>query len=90
MNQPNAAAIAALKLADPTLLRQQCFVAGQWSDADDGRTIPVDNPATGEIIGTVPGMGAGETRRAIEAANAVLPAWRAYRNALSDGLTIRV
>jgi succinate-semialdehyde dehydrogenase/glutarate-semialdehyde dehydrogenase len=46
-------------------------------DADNGQTIKVNNPATGEIIGTVPKMGAAETRRAIEAADKALPAWRA-------------
>jgi succinate-semialdehyde dehydrogenase/glutarate-semialdehyde dehydrogenase len=46
-------------------------------DADSGKTIPVNNPATGEILGTIPNMGAAETHRAIEAANAAMPAWRA-------------
>ena len=66
-----------MDLSDPGLLRQQCYVAGAWCDADDGAVLPVNNPATGEIIGTVPRMAAGETRRAIEAANVALPAWRA-------------
>jgi acyl-CoA reductase-like NAD-dependent aldehyde dehydrogenase len=44
--------------------------------ADSGGTIKVDNPANGEIVGSVPNMGAGETKRAIEQANAALPAWR--------------
>jgi succinate-semialdehyde dehydrogenase/glutarate-semialdehyde dehydrogenase len=46
-------------------------------DADSGATIDVDNPATGDVLGTVPKMGAAETRRAIEAAEAALPGWRA-------------
>ena len=66
-----------MQLKDPTLLRQQCYVNGNWCDADSGQTCPVTNPATGETIGTVPKMGAAETRRAIEAANAAWPAWRA-------------
>ena len=66
-----------LQLKDPSLLRQQAYLDGQWCDADDGETIAVTNPATGEAIGTVPKMGAAETRRAIEAANAAWPAWRA-------------
>ncbi|HYC14216.1 MAG TPA: NADP-dependent succinate-semialdehyde dehydrogenase, partial [Stellaceae bacterium] len=45
-------------------------------DADNGKTVDVNNPATGEILGTVPQMGAAETRRAIDAANAAWPAWR--------------
>ena len=65
-----------LTLKDPSLLRQQCFIAGQWCDADGGATIQVTNPATGESLGTVPKMGAAETRRAIEAANAAWPEWR--------------
>ena len=66
-----------MNLQDKSLFRQQCYIDGAWADADGGATIDVTNPATGEIIGTVPRMGAGETRRAIEAANAAFPAWRA-------------
>ncbi|MCC7703442.1 NADP-dependent succinate-semialdehyde dehydrogenase [Janthinobacterium sp. GW460P] len=65
-----------LQLKDPTLLRHQAYVNGAWMDADGGQTINVSNPATGEHLGTVPLMGAAETRRAIEAANAAWPAWR--------------
>jgi len=65
-----------LTLKDPSLLRQHCFIAGQWCDADGGATISVTNPATGETLGSVPKMGAAETRRAIEAANAAWPEWR--------------
>src|SRR5215210_350117 len=64
-------------IKDPKLFRQQAYVDGAWIDADSGGTIPVDNPATGDIVGTVPKMGAAETRRAIAAAEAALPAWRA-------------
>ena len=64
-------------LKDPTLLRTQCFIDGRWCDADNGETITVTNPATGETIGTVPKMGVAETCRAIEAANTAYPAWRA-------------
>jgi succinate-semialdehyde dehydrogenase / glutarate-semialdehyde dehydrogenase len=64
-------------LKDATLLRQQCYVDGGWCDADSGKTILVSNPATGGAIGTVPSMGAPETHRAIDAANAAWPAWRA-------------
>jgi len=68
---------ATVPLKDPTLLRQKCYLNGAWVDADDGQTIAVANPATGARIGTVPRMGAAETRRAIEAAAAAWPAWRA-------------
>lgn len=66
-----------MKLKDASLLRQQCYIDGQWSGADSQRAIDVKNPASGERIGTVPDMGAGETRRAIEAASRALPAWAA-------------
>ena len=64
-----------LELKDPALLRQQSYIDGKWVDADGGATLDVINPATREKIGTVPKMGAAETRRAIEAASAALPAW---------------
>lgn len=63
-----------LKLKDPTLLRSQCLVAGEWISAE--KTIAVINPATGETVGHVPKLDAVETRRAIDAANAAWPAWR--------------
>jgi succinate-semialdehyde dehydrogenase/glutarate-semialdehyde dehydrogenase len=66
-----------IKLADPTLLRQQCLIAGTWRDADSAATAAVRNPATGEELGTVPNMGATETRRAIEAAHTAQAAWAA-------------
>lgn len=66
-----------LDLKDPGLLLQQAIINGRWCDADDGTTLDVTNPATGKIIGTVPKMGGGETRRAIDAANAAWPSWRA-------------
>jgi succinate-semialdehyde dehydrogenase/glutarate-semialdehyde dehydrogenase len=65
------------QLKDAGLLRQQAYIDGQWLDADDKSTIVVRNPADGSQIGTVPKMGAVETRRAIDAANAAWPGWRA-------------
>ena len=76
MNAPSTP-LTSLSLKDPKLLRQQCYVDGRWIDADSGKTLAVTNPATGEVLGPVPSMGAAETRRAIEAANAAWPAWRA-------------
>ncbi|HYZ62793.1 MAG TPA: aldehyde dehydrogenase family protein, partial [Acetobacteraceae bacterium] len=67
---------APLPLRDPSLFRQACAVGGKWIEAASGKTIEVRNPATGELVGTVPAMGQAETRRAIEAANAAWPAWR--------------
>src|SRR6478735_2719130 len=69
--------ISKLTLKDPSLLRDACLVAGEWVAADGGGTIAVDNPSTGAVIGHVPNMGTAETRRAIEFADAALPAWRA-------------
>ena len=66
-----------MQLIDTTLFRQQCYVAGSWIDADHGAATTVTNPATGEILGQAPELGAAETRRAIEAAHAALPGWRA-------------
>ncbi|WEY41009.1 NADP-dependent succinate-semialdehyde dehydrogenase [Paraburkholderia sp. SUR17] len=66
-----------MKLNDPSLLQTKAYLAGEWQGADDGSTFDVVNPATGERIASVPRMGAPETRRAIAAANAAWPAWRA-------------
>lgn len=66
-----------LALKDPSLFRTQAYIDGRWVDADDGAVLTVRNPADGSVLGTVPKMGATETRRAIEAANAAWPAWRA-------------
>src|SRR6266568_8678081 len=66
-----------MKLQDGKLFRQQCYVGGEWVDALNRGTIPVTNPATGETLGTVPRMGAEETRQTIEAADRALPGWRA-------------
>ena len=64
-------------IAETALRREQAFVDGRWIDADSGETFPVNNPANGEEIARVPRMGAGETRRALEAAEAAFPGWRA-------------
>ncbi len=66
-----------MQLNDMTLFRQQAMIDGQWRDAPNGDVIAVTNPANGEQLGSVPKMGADETREAIEAANRALPAWRA-------------
>ena len=65
-----------MKLADPSLLKSAAYVDGAFVTAEAGGTFPVVNPATGETIAEVPDMGAAETRRAIAAAHAALPAWR--------------
>ncbi len=63
-------------LKTPRLFRQQGYVNGRWIDADDGSRLEVTDPATGKPLGQVPGMGAAEARRAIEAAHEAFPAWR--------------
>jgi succinate-semialdehyde dehydrogenase/glutarate-semialdehyde dehydrogenase len=64
-------------LKNEFLLRQRCFIRGAWTEAADGRTITVKNPATGAVIGTVPRLGTEEARAAVAAASAAFPAWRA-------------
>ncbi len=68
---------ASLDLQDPKLFREACYINGEWQGAGSNETIDVTNPASGEVLGTVPKMGADETRAAIEGANAAYPAWRA-------------
>ncbi|WP_339669880.1 NAD-dependent succinate-semialdehyde dehydrogenase [Dasania marina] len=66
-----------LTLKDPSLLIGKSLINGQWIDADNGSTVVVDNPATGDVIGEVARCGTAETRRAIAAAEAARPAWAA-------------
>ncbi len=66
-----------LELKERRLFRTQGYVDGTWCNADSGETVPVTNPSTHTVLGTVPKMGAAETRRAIVAAERALPAWRA-------------
>jgi len=63
-------------LSDPSLLREQCYVDGAWVDADGRATIEVRDPASNDIVGTVPKMGVEETRRAIEAASRAFESWK--------------
>jgi len=66
-----------LKLKNPALLRSQSYINGEWVDADNGATVDVLNPHNGEVVATIASLGAVETRRAIEAAEAAMPSWRA-------------
>jgi succinate-semialdehyde dehydrogenase / glutarate-semialdehyde dehydrogenase len=75
MNAPAQSGLASLSLKDPKLFREQCYIDGEWVGGQ--KTIPVHNPATGAVLGTVPNLGAAETRRAIDAAERAWPAWRA-------------
>jgi succinate-semialdehyde dehydrogenase/glutarate-semialdehyde dehydrogenase len=65
------------RLRDPDLVREACYIDGQWVGATHRPRILVDDPATGETIGSVPRFGTGETRAAIEAAGSAFPGWRA-------------
>lgn len=64
------------QLNDPSLFRNQCYINGQWCDADSGATLAVSNPATRHTLGSVPDMGTAEAERAIAAAQAALADWR--------------
>jgi succinate-semialdehyde dehydrogenase/glutarate-semialdehyde dehydrogenase len=64
-----------IKLADPALWKEQGFINGRWSAAASGKTVEVRNPATAEVLGTVPDMGTADARTAIDAAHAAFPAW---------------
>ena len=66
-----------MKLNDSNLFRQQALINGEWLDANNGEVIDVTNPANGDKLGSVPKMGADETRAAIDAANRALA--RAHR-----------
>lgn len=68
-----------MKLNDSNLFRQQALINGEWLDANDGEVIDVTNPANGDKLGSVPKMGADETRAAIDAANRALPAACTHR-----------
>ena len=77
-----------MHLKDPTLLRTQAFIQGEWVNAANHATHEVHNPATREKLGTVPDMGAAETQRAIKAAHAAFPAWAA-KTAKERGTILR-
>src|SRR5688572_10123996 len=75
MNAPAQAGLPAFPLKDPKLFREQCYIDGEW--VGNGKSFQVVNPATGQALGSVPDLGAAETRRVIEAAERAWPAWRA-------------
>ena len=75
-------------LKDTSLLRTLAFINGSWIAADDGATHAIRNPSTGAEIACVPDLGAAETERAIAAADAALPAWRA-KTAKERGALLR-
>ena len=77
-----------LQLNDPSLLVQAAYVAGEWVSPSDDSAIDVTNPATGELIGRVPNLGAAETDAAIAAAEVAQKAW-AKRTAKERSVILR-
>jgi succinate-semialdehyde dehydrogenase/glutarate-semialdehyde dehydrogenase len=75
-------------LRDRDLFREACYIDGRWVAGDPGRTIQVDDPASGEVLGTVPRLGRAETTQAIDAAAAAFPDWRA-RTAKERSVVLR-
>ena len=77
-----------INIKDQSLFRQQCYIDGQWVDADSGETLEVNNPSSGSAIGTVPKMGAAETERAVDAAELAFQSWR-HRTAKERAAILR-
>ncbi len=77
-----------MELSDPTLLRTQAYIGGEWVDADSGATFDVTDPATGDVIASVADLGVEETRRAVDVADAAQKAWAA-RTAKDRGAILR-
>lgn len=65
-----------MNISDKALLKSKAYINGEWVAGDDGSTFAVTNPATGEVVAEVSSCGSDETRRAIDAANAAMVAWR--------------
>ena len=59
-----------------TLIKTKSFVNGRWVSAASGETFDVTNPATGEVVASVPNMNVADVRKAIDAANDAWPAFR--------------
>ena len=77
-----------MNIKNQSLFRQQCYIDGQWVDADSGETLEVNNPSSGSVIGTVPKMGAVETARAVDAAEIAFQSWR-HRTAKERAAVLR-
>src|SRR5574340_462344 len=77
-----------MNLNHPELLKDAAFIGGAWVNADSGAVSAITNPASGETLGSVPDMGAAETRRAVEAAHAAWPGWRS-RTAIERAAVLR-
>ena len=77
-----------MELQDPTLLRTQAYIGGEWIDADSGATFDVTDPATGDVVASVADLGVDETRRAVDLAEVAQKAWAA-RTAKDRGAVLR-
>ena len=77
-----------MELQDPTLLRTQAYVGGEWIDADSGATFDVTDPATGDVVASVADLGVDETRRAVDLAEVAQKGWAA-RTAKDRGAVLR-
>jgi succinate-semialdehyde dehydrogenase / glutarate-semialdehyde dehydrogenase len=88
MQQPLTTLQSGGPLGDARLFRQACYIDGAWVEADSGETIEVIDPGSGSVLGTVPKLGAAETRRAIEAADRAWAGWREM-TALERGAILR-
>ncbi|HKF24995.1 MAG TPA: NADP-dependent succinate-semialdehyde dehydrogenase [Candidatus Acidoferrum sp.] len=75
MTTTTPAAPAGIALQDRRLFHEACYIDGAWVRSPGNAAISVDNPATGEILGSVPKLGAAEARAAVDAAHAAFPAW---------------
>lgn len=64
-----------IQLKNPSLLRDRCLIKGEWVSAGDGATIDVNNPATGDIIASVPALAAEDASNAIVAAQTAFRSW---------------
>ena len=65
-----------LDLQDPTLLKTQALIDGEWVNASSGAEIDVFDPGTGDCVARVTQSGAVETRQAIDAAERAFVSWR--------------
>lgn len=77
-----------MELQDPTLLRTQAYIGGEWIDADSGATFDVTDPATGDVVASVADLGVDETRRAVDLAEVAQKGWAA-RTAKDRGAVLR-
>jgi len=76
MSKNTSETVKSIGIKDASLFRQQVYINGKWSDADNGDSNEITNPSNGKVLGTVPNCGAAEAKRAIEAANDAWPKWR--------------